>query len=78
MFWVLSILILLAYGCLMPFNYMAVGFFTKNFNFIINDKWKFKILKNDNINLNMNLKNIFSEVKKYIKEKNDKKRQPDF
>ena len=32
MFWVLSILILLAYGCLMPFNYMAVGFFTKNFN----------------------------------------------
>lgn len=31
MFWILSILILLAYGCLMPFNYMAVGFFTKNY-----------------------------------------------
>jgi MFS family permease len=31
-FWVLSILILMTYGCLMPFNYMAVGFFTKNFN----------------------------------------------
>ena len=31
-FWVLSLLILLAYGCLMPFNYMAVGFFTKTFN----------------------------------------------
>jgi len=32
MFWVLSTLILLTYGCLMPFNYMAVGFFTKNHN----------------------------------------------
>ena len=31
-FWVLSILILLTYGCLMPFNYIAVGFFTKNYN----------------------------------------------
>ena len=31
-FWVLSILILLTYGSLMPFNYMAVGFFTKTFN----------------------------------------------
>ena len=31
-FWILSILILLDYGCLMPFNYMAVGFFTKNFS----------------------------------------------
>jgi MFS family permease len=31
-FWILSILIMLTYGCLMPFNYMAVGFFTKNFN----------------------------------------------
>ena len=30
-FWILSILIMLTYGCLMPFNYMAVGFFTKNF-----------------------------------------------
>ena len=29
MFWVISLLILLNYGCLMPFNYMAVGFFTK-------------------------------------------------
>ena len=31
-FWIISILILLTYGCLMPFNYMAVGFFTNNFN----------------------------------------------
>ena len=31
MFWIISFLILLNYGCLMPFNYMAVGFFTKNF-----------------------------------------------
>ena len=31
-FWILSLLIMLTYGCLMPFNYMAVGFFTKNFN----------------------------------------------
>ena len=31
LFWVLSILILLTYGCLMPFNYLAVGFFTKNY-----------------------------------------------
>ena len=31
-FWILSLLILTAYGCLMPFNYMAVGFFTKNYN----------------------------------------------
>jgi len=32
MFWILSLLILTAYGCLMPFNYMAVGFFTNNYN----------------------------------------------
>ena len=32
MFWILSLLILLAYGCLLPFNYMAVGFFTKNYD----------------------------------------------
>ena len=32
MFWVISLLILLNYGCLMPFNYMAVGFFTKTHN----------------------------------------------
>ena len=32
MFWIISILILIAYGCLLPFNYMAVGFFTKNFS----------------------------------------------
>ena len=31
-FWILSLLILTAYGCLMPFNYMAVGFFTNNYN----------------------------------------------
>jgi MFS family permease len=31
-FWILSLLILTAYGCLMPFNYMAVGFFTTNYN----------------------------------------------
>ena len=29
MFWVLSVLILLVYGCLMPFNYKAVGFLLK-------------------------------------------------
>ena len=32
MFWVISLLILLNYGCLMPFNYMAVGFYTKSHN----------------------------------------------
>ena len=32
MFWVISLLILLNYGCLMPFNYMAVGFYTKFHN----------------------------------------------
>ena len=32
MFWIISLLILLNYGCLMPFNYMAVGFFTKTHN----------------------------------------------
>ena len=32
LFWIISILILLTYGCLMPFNYMAVGFFTNSFN----------------------------------------------
>ena len=32
MFWVISLLILLNYGCLMPFNYMAVGFYTKYHN----------------------------------------------
>ena len=32
MFWVISLLILLNYGCLMPFNYMAVGFYTKVHN----------------------------------------------
>jgi nitrate/nitrite transporter NarK len=31
-FWILSLLILTAYGSLMPFNYMAVGFFTTNYN----------------------------------------------
>ena len=29
MFWIISFLILLNYGCLMPFNYLAVGFYTK-------------------------------------------------
>ena len=32
MFWIISLLILLNYGCLMPFNYMAVGYFTKIHN----------------------------------------------
>ena len=32
MFWIISLLILLNYGCLMPFNYMAVGYFTKTHN----------------------------------------------
>ena len=31
-FWILSLLILLNYGCLMPYNYMAVGFYTKTHN----------------------------------------------
>ena len=30
MFWIISLIISLNYGCLMPFNYMAVGFYTKN------------------------------------------------
>lgn len=36
MFWVISLLILLNYGCLMPFNYMAVGFYTKSHNLSMN------------------------------------------